>query len=449
MEKPYDHQHGTLVKVEIDGQTVVGKVTPNWNGGESNVFCVDFELPDGRKYQQQRFSRKTGLFYKGRGASAARDLQTAKVVTDVKADLISKLPWRRVDAGELAGMAADFDKQAIDRGFDFRVEDGTESIKFLSRETGLVIGTFTQGEDESPLKFFARVKEQFLMRGGTPAAAEPVNVTSKELAVLFGVARSEYQGADYNDASIIGVPVWTFSVEGPETNRVGVKGNALSGVISSLVEKGLVGVDADTADRGKSEPVIWLTQAGFDAINVAIDEFETPEQKLATIVRPLVEKAFGDLDALALDLATHLIATLPAGGDPRDLVGKAAELKFSIDDAVVRTAAANAAEGVGPLPRIEKESTGTFLVFDPTTGKLAAVFHNEQFLRTVLIQVFGHSEFEGIPITPRPTGDPLDPRPATPHFNSPDSAVNRLWRDRNRPADQPKTDDGPAVGWKG
>lgn len=85
---------------------------------------------------------------------------------------------------------------------------------------------------------------------------ENTTTTDKERIVLRAIARSEYQSSDSSDESIIGDHVWTFSVETPE-----VKGKALSGVISSLCQKGLVEVGESEGDD-----TIGLTRAGFDAI---------------------------------------------------------------------------------------------------------------------------------------------------------------------------------------
>ena len=83
-------------------------------------------------------------------------------------------------------------------------------------------------------------------------------ITDKEKAVLNSIPNSEYIDFEKDDRRVINFPTWTFTCEDS-----GIKGKALSGVISSLVKKGLVGVESSS----KGEETIWLTEKGFNTIN--------------------------------------------------------------------------------------------------------------------------------------------------------------------------------------
>ena len=82
-------------------------------------------------------------------------------------------------------------------------------------------------------------------------------ITYNEKAVLESIPSSEYISLEKNDKRVINLPTWTFTCEDS-----GIKGKPLSGVISSLVKKGLVGVENKEKDE-----TIWLTKKGFEAIN--------------------------------------------------------------------------------------------------------------------------------------------------------------------------------------
>jgi hypothetical protein len=82
------------------------------------------------------------------------------------------------------------------------------------------------------------------------------NITSNEAEVLNAILKSDYQVADEKD-QVVGYAVWTFSV----ADYVEAQGKAFSGVVSSLVKKGLVGSQEDGDDS-----IIWITNEGWDAI---------------------------------------------------------------------------------------------------------------------------------------------------------------------------------------
>lgn len=70
-------------------------------------------------------------------------------------------------------------------------------------------------------------------------------LTELEKQVIKQINQSEY-------GSEMGDPVWSWSISGK------VKGKQLSGVVSSLVKKGLVGSD----DKSDKDACTWLTKEG-------------------------------------------------------------------------------------------------------------------------------------------------------------------------------------------
>lgn len=78
-------------------------------------------------------------------------------------------------------------------------------------------------------------------------------ITPKERQMLIAIIESEYQNGQ-NDP--IGCAVWTWST-------TGWAGKSAGGIITSLVKKGLVGIDGAKGD----EACIWITEAGYFAIN--------------------------------------------------------------------------------------------------------------------------------------------------------------------------------------
>lgn len=76
------------------------------------------------------------------------------------------------------------------------------------------------------------------------------NVTDLELAGLRGIAASDFQDTrDLNE--MIGCRVWTFDCNPFDNART------FSGVVSSLVKKGLAGSQEDGEDS-----TLWLTAEG-------------------------------------------------------------------------------------------------------------------------------------------------------------------------------------------
>ena len=85
-----------------------------------------------------------------------------------------------------------------------------------------------------------------------------MKITPNELEVLLSIINNDYQTFDKSDRALIKSPTWTFVCEDS-----GIKGKSLSGVISSLTQKGLVGSTLDGEDS-----TIWITEAGYNALNV-------------------------------------------------------------------------------------------------------------------------------------------------------------------------------------
>ena len=84
------------------------------------------------------------------------------------------------------------------------------------------------------------------------------NITEKELAVLNSIPSSEYVCLEKTDKTLIRFPTWTFTCEDS-----GYKGKTLSGIISSLVKKGLVETQIEDGND-----TICLTEKGFEAIQM-------------------------------------------------------------------------------------------------------------------------------------------------------------------------------------
>lgn len=78
-----------------------------------------------------------------------------------------------------------------------------------------------------------------------------MNVTELELKGLEGICNS-----DYHDGAVrINNPVWTWSAN-PFNNLP-----TFSGIMSSLVKKGLAGADGNTKDA-----CVWITKVGMDVL---------------------------------------------------------------------------------------------------------------------------------------------------------------------------------------
>ena len=86
-----------------------------------------------------------------------------------------------------------------------------------------------------------------------------VQLTDLEKQVLLAVYYSDYQDdRDSGAEGVVGNPVWAL-----DEGDVDMKPGQLSGVISSCIKKGFVGV---AVEKNHSESTIWLTQEGFDRI---------------------------------------------------------------------------------------------------------------------------------------------------------------------------------------
>ena len=87
-----------------------------------------------------------------------------------------------------------------------------------------------------------------------------MKITPNELEVLLSIIDNDYQTFDKSDRNLIDAGTWTFVCEDS-----GIKGKSLSGVISSLTQKGLVG--STTTTVGSKYGTIWITEAGYNALN--------------------------------------------------------------------------------------------------------------------------------------------------------------------------------------
>jgi hypothetical protein len=87
-----------------------------------------------------------------------------------------------------------------------------------------------------------------------------MRLTPTEVKALQGIANSEFQDGPPEP----GKPVWTWSANLFDNKRV------FAGAVASLVKKGLVG----SANEGANS-IIWLTQAGLDALaNWELDQMK-------------------------------------------------------------------------------------------------------------------------------------------------------------------------------
>jgi len=91
-----------------------------------------------------------------------------------------------------------------------------------------------------------------------------ISITENERIVLRAIVDNEFQ----DGGDVIENPVWTFALY--SAHKSGISGKALSGTISSLVKKGLVGVDAiDLGELGKTphdDDTVWITAQGVAAL---------------------------------------------------------------------------------------------------------------------------------------------------------------------------------------
>lgn len=87
-----------------------------------------------------------------------------------------------------------------------------------------------------------------------------MSITEKELAVLESIIDNDYQSFEKSDRDLINSPTWLFVCE-----NSGVEGKQLSGVVSSLTKKGLVGSELDK--KRSADSTIWITELGFEVLN--------------------------------------------------------------------------------------------------------------------------------------------------------------------------------------
>lgn len=80
-----------------------------------------------------------------------------------------------------------------------------------------------------------------------------MNLTELEKDVIVAIAKNEY-------SNIPGDPIWAFAI-GHQTKIV--KGKQISGVVSSLVKKGLVVSETNPGD----DDTVYLTKTGIEEYN--------------------------------------------------------------------------------------------------------------------------------------------------------------------------------------
>jgi hypothetical protein len=113
-------------------------------------------------------------------------------------------------------------------------------------------------------------------------------LTEKERVVLRAITLSEYQSADPDVRSNIDRPVWSFSLNNAETAAAGIKGKSISGVVGSLVRKGLAGTATDEGDD-----TVWITEKGFNALH-GEPPATTPDPAAAAAAKGIVEFIIDD-----------------------------------------------------------------------------------------------------------------------------------------------------------
>ena len=100
-----------------------------------------------------------------------------------------------------------------------------------------------------------------------------LNITANELAVMQAIAQNEMNAANYSrpqSADETKTWFWTLEEEAYTLmeGQVVPKGKALSGTISSLTQKGLVGThmepDYYQGQDKMNDSTIWLTELGFE-----------------------------------------------------------------------------------------------------------------------------------------------------------------------------------------
>lgn len=84
---------------------------------------------------------------------------------------------------------------------------------------------------------------------------ETIHVTHNEMAVLRSVLNNFYLDSTEGEA-VINNGVWSNCINDSDTPS-GIEGKALSGVVSSLVKKGLLGTNGES---------VYLTRPGYEAV---------------------------------------------------------------------------------------------------------------------------------------------------------------------------------------
>jgi hypothetical protein len=137
---------------------------------------------------------------------------------------------------------------------------------------------WVSGSREKVEKGVAKLRERFIFlespslsrnESGCFRGTEDTDVTIKttpnELVVLMAILNSEYQDGSARE-DVVGHDIWSSYV----ADDAGISRRAYSGVVSSLVKKGLVTIgDAGHAVGSDVSKTIALTGDGFDAIPVA------------------------------------------------------------------------------------------------------------------------------------------------------------------------------------
>lgn len=85
-------------------------------------------------------------------------------------------------------------------------------------------------------------------------------LNENEIAVLQGIVRSEYQSDYSGSEDVINHPIWSFSIDYNIVGKDDITGKKLSGYVSALKKKGMVGCRKDKGD----DETCWITKEGYD-----------------------------------------------------------------------------------------------------------------------------------------------------------------------------------------
>ena len=106
------------------------------------------------------------------------------------------------------------------------------------------------------------------------------NLTEGEVAVLKGILFNEYNDPFIGDESgeLNTVAVWSWSIyECSSASKVCKSRRSMSGLISSLVKKGLVGIDP--ANWPEKERCTWLTDKGVKLVTPHFSKWEEEDEE--------------------------------------------------------------------------------------------------------------------------------------------------------------------------